>query len=254
MSEEETLCVRKERRYKTCDDQKLQCDTFVEFDEPKHGNIIDLSASGLRMLSEGKFIVGQAFLTELKTDRLHGVFPGVIRRIEPWMDGKSLLGVQLLEPIPDDVLETLAHENVINRRREDRVDWGQTARLEWELGEESVEVEIKDCSQGGLKIVSPSPIPEDARLRLHVLSEETGHDTVIAAKAIWQRNLDEGCETGLAFITREMPELVAQQLASRTPVAVAQQAARRRAMRLSVLAVAISAVLGFCLLHIGLTG
>jgi hypothetical protein len=253
MAEEESLCVRRERRYKTCDDQTLHCDTFVEFDEPVHGSIIDISPSGLRMLSEGKFAVGQAFLTELSTDRLHGVFPGIVRRVEPWVDGKSVLGVQLLEPIPGDVLEILAHEKVINRRREDRVQWGQTAKLDWELGEESIDVEIKDCSQGGLKVMTQVEIPPDARLRLHVKSEATGEDPIIAAKTIWQREVENGHEAGLAFITREMPEVVANIIASGVAVD-ASPAPKNRSIRLSVLAAAVAAVLGFCLLQIGFVG
>jgi hypothetical protein len=253
MAEEESLCVRRERRYKTCDEQALHCDTFVEFDEPVQGSIIDISPSGLRMLSDGKFAVGQAFLTELKTDRLHGVFPGIVRRVEPWVDGKSVLGVQLLESIPNDVLEILAHENVINRRREDRVRWGQTAKLDWELGEETIDVEIKDCSQGGLKILTQVEIPPDARLRLHVNSDDTGEDTIIAAKTIWQRKVDGGHEAGLAFITREMPEVVANIIASGATIDV-PLTPKERAIRISVLAAAVAAVLGFCLLQIGLVG
>ncbi|QDT12361.1 PilZ domain-containing protein [Planctomycetes bacterium K23_9] len=253
MEDEATLCVRKERRYKTCDDQSLRCDTFVEFDEPVQGNVIDISPGGLRMLSEGTFKIGQPFVTELKTNELHGVFPGIVRRVEPWVDGKSVLGVQLLESIPEEVLESLAHENVINRRREDRVDWRQNAKLNWELHESQVDIEIQDCSSGGLKIALKEPLPEGARLRIHVLSPDTDEETIIAAKTVWQSERKGTFEAGLAFITREIPDLVADVL-SHGMVAEVDSLNRKRSMRRSVLVAAVATVLCLALTQTGLLG
>ncbi|MGB7346025.1 MAG: PilZ domain-containing protein [Pirellulaceae bacterium] len=253
MDEEATLCVRKERRYKTCDDQTLHCDSFVEFEDPVQGNVIDISPSGLRMLSEGTFKVGQAFLTELKTDQMHGVYSGIVRRVEPWVNGKSVLGVQLLETIPDDVLEALANEHVINRRREDRVDWKQAATVNWELHDQPIDVEIQDCSMGGLRIASQQQIPAGARLRIQVTSNDGEDETLIAAKTVWQSELAEGFEVGLAFITRDLPERVAE-IVNKQPSVEAAAQQRKRSMRLSVMVAAVTAVCCFSLFRIGVLG
>ena len=104
MNNEETLCKRKERRFKTCEENGLKCLVFVDVNEPVSGTVIDVSPSGLRLLVEGRPNIGDPFITELTSNRLHGVFPGIIRRVTPWVDGKYVLGVQLLETIPDSCL------------------------------------------------------------------------------------------------------------------------------------------------------
>jgi len=252
MEDDATLCARKERRYKTNDDQSLQCDTFVEFDDPVQGNVIDISPSGLRMLSEGSFKIGQAFITELKTDQLHGVFPGVVRRVQPWVDGKSVLGVQLLEPIPDDVLEALATENVINRRREDRVEWQQPAKLNWELHDSQVDIDIQDCSPGGLRISLSEPIPEGTRLRIQVPSGRDQEDVTIAAKTVWQTEKDGNHEAGLVFITRDLPDMVADVLRQNDDVE--ESTTTKRTVRIGILAAAVAAVFCLALTQTGLLG
>ena len=207
MSEQETICRRKERRFKTSDDQSLLCDTAVHEEDVIQGTVIDISSSGLRLLCEGNFKVGQTFTTELKTDRSHGTYGGVIRRVEPWMGGKFVLGCQLLDTIPDSVLETLSHEGVVNRRRDDRVQWNQAAKISWELQPGETDIQIQDCSPGGLKLSSAVPLPDDLRLRIRVdVSDD--EQMVVDAKTIWQREQEDGVQAGLAFTKREIPDAI----------------------------------------------
>jgi hypothetical protein len=207
MDAQTTFSRRKQRRYKTCDEQPLRCVTFVEFEDPVEGTVIDLSANGLRLLCGGQFAVGQAFLTELKTDRLHGVFPGVVRRVQPWTEGKSVLGCQLLESIPDNLLAALATEGVLNRRDHARFQWKQPAKATCELQSSEIDIEIQDCSLGGLKIYTQTEIPDAARLRIRV-GMEGGEQEVVNAKTRWQKKHHDGYLAGLAFTSQKIPEVI----------------------------------------------
>lgn len=211
MSSNEPLEQRREQRYVASGDD-LQTETFIEFNDPIEGTVIDISPHGLRLLCQGSFAVDQAFVTELKTDRLHGVFPGIIRRVDPWVDGKSVLGCELLEPIPADVLETLAREEAINRRCEDRVEWTQSAKLSYELQPGEIDVEVKDCSLGGMKIATASTIPNDVCVRMQV-DVGDGEEVVIDARTVWQNETEDGCSVGLSF-TKRVPQIVADVLAA----------------------------------------
>ncbi len=213
MTSDRTLHNRKEPRYQTCDDQSLHCETFIDYDDPIKGTVIDISSSGLRLLCRGDFVVGKAILTELKTDQLQGVFPGVIRRVEPWVDGQVVLGCQLLETVPDDLLDSLAHQAIIDRRRDARVGWKQPAKMSLELQPGEVDVEIQDCSLGGISISSQTAIPNNARARIRIEIGDQQH-VIVDAKAVWQVEHDNGCSVGLAFTKREVPALITQVLAN----------------------------------------
>lgn len=215
MKPQTELCKRKERRFKTCDQDSLQCKTFVDVKQPVSGTVIDISPGGLRLLCAGEFKVGEPFLTELATDEMKGVFPGIIRRIEPWTDGKCVLGCQLLENIPDELLDELSLEGAINRRRDARVAWAQPALMSCELRSGEDEIKIIDCSHGGLKIFSKSRIPENVMLRIR--TEMEGEKIVIEAKAIWQTEQDDGFYAGVSYTTRDVPEAVARILEEKAP-------------------------------------
>ncbi len=221
MNNEETLCKRKERRFKTCEENGLKCLVFVDVNEPVSGTVIDVSPSGLRLLVEGRPNIGDPFITELTSNRLHGVFPGIIRRVTPWVDGKYVLGVQLLETIPDSILETLANESVINRRGGDRVEWRQPAIISWELNTEDVEIEIQDCSRGGLKLFSKTKLPMDANMRI-LVQVAAGEEMVMEGVTVWERKADavpvEGWHYGLAFTRKEIPAAVRKVLGELDPV------------------------------------
>ncbi len=205
-------CRRKERRFKTRDPDALRCDTSVNEEDPRPGTVIDISSRGLRFLCSGQFKVGQSFSTELKTDRSHGTFRGEIRRVQPWTGGKTVLGCQLIDRIPEEVLQNLAREGVVNRRSDERVEWNQPAKMSWELQQGEINVEIKDCSTGGLKIRSPKPIPDDLLVRIRV---DMGDDDplVIDARPVWQVQQDDHCVAGLAFTDFGIPEAVIRFLA-----------------------------------------
>tara|TARA_R110002049_G_scaffold2750_2_gene21596 strand:- start:442598 stop:443461 length:864 start_codon:yes stop_codon:yes gene_type:complete len=207
MNEDETLGRRKEPRFKTEDAERLQCDCFHEDEQPRRGSIIDMSTHGVRFLCNGGFRIGQVVLIELKTDRSFGAFGGIIRRVDPWVGGQTVYGCELIEPLTGDVLETLARERIVNRRNEDRVCWNQPAKMTWELHSGEIDIEIQDCSTGGLKVLSPTTIPDDVRLRIRVEADE---DIVIEAKSVWQVKQDDQCHAGIAFINRHCPDAVAQ--------------------------------------------
>lgn len=226
----------------------MQGDCIVNDDEPKQGTVIDISSSGMRFLCDGKFSVGQSFSIELKTDRSHGNFEGVIRRVEPWMGGQSILGCELVDTIPNEVLGELAHEGIVNRRRDERVDWNQPAKITWELHPGDVDIEIKDCSLDGLKITSQTPIPDNVRLRICVDMGDQDQ-VVVDAKTVWQLEQADQCVAGLAFTKREAPETVKRLLAKDDATeATEQKTNHRSSIRRSILVATVIVVFGLALL------
>lgn len=245
---------RRERRFVTCGSDLLQTKTFIEFDEPTDGTVIDVSSHGLRLLCNGKFTIGQPFLTELATDRLLGVFPGIIRHIEPWVEGKSVLGCQLLEPIPDRILETLARENVINRRGDKRAAWNQRAKMSWELQPGEVDIEIQDCSSGGMMISSQVEIPSDVCVRVRIATPD-GQQVVVDARTAWQNEDIEGYCSGLAFTKPEVPGVIADVLArGNSDRGLMKAVLKQSSMRPSILVAATVVACGLAILQTGLWG
>lgn len=164
--------------------------------------MVDLSTSGIRLLCRGDFEIGQTIAFELTTDRSHGIYRGVIRRAEPWVDGQTILGCKLDQPIPDSVLENLSSEGVLDRRNDDRVRLKQKATVRWPLHQGEVDVEVQDYSTGGMKIVSQAPIPDDVRLRVRIDVEDS-EQLVIDVKSVWQDDSEEGHVAGVTYTHQE---------------------------------------------------
>lgn len=207
MGDSEPICNRREPRYRICDGQELACDTA--FNERLHeGAVVDVSSMGMRVRCDGKFKVGLPIAIELKTDRSHGIYGGTIRRVEPWVAGQSVLGCQLDDPIPDEVLEELASTGIVNRRCDERVTWDKTAAMSWELQPGEIEIEIRDYSPGGMRVYAETPIPEHVRLRIRVETEDE-EDVIVAATSVWKVDSNEGCHAGLAFTSSDAPRQLA---------------------------------------------
>ena len=205
---------RKEPRYKTSDDQRLHCRTAIDVpgqDQIWEGITVDISSSGMRLLSRGSFQVGQPIWTELKTTRSHGVYRGNVRRIEPWVGGQLILGCSLRDTIPNEVLQELASEGIINRRADGRFSIAVPGTISWPLSSEEIDVEIKDYSSGGMKLHSAEKIPEHTRLRVRF--ESGGQDITLEAKTAWSRRGDHGWITGVGLVDRDAPTVVAETLA-----------------------------------------
>ncbi len=206
---DQTICHRRERRFKASVESPLACETALGEGELLPGTVVDLSTRGVRLLCEGQFEPGQPISTELTTDRSHGVYRGVVRRVEPWVGGQSILGCSLNDPIPDSVLDELFHEGVVCRRTEERISLCEKAKVTWPLNREEVEVDLQDYSTGGMRILSSVPIPDDVRLRLRIeVSEETS--LIVDAKSVWKEESEDGCIAGIAFTHRDTPVKVAE--------------------------------------------
>jgi hypothetical protein len=194
--------LRREQRFKPRDKRLSFCDAEGDEENAQAGSVIDLSTSGIRLLCRGQFEIGQSIAFELTTDRSHGVYEGMISRAEPWVDGQTVLGCKLAQPIPESVLEDLTSEGALNRRLDDRVHLNQKATVRWPLHQGEVDVEVQDYSTGGMKIVSSAPIPDDVRLRVRI-DLEGDEQLVIDVKSVWQDSSDEGCVSGVTYTHQE---------------------------------------------------
>ena len=185
-----SICNRRERRYKTNNEKLLRCETAVEEGGLRLGYVLDLSSTGIRLICQGQFEVGQTIHTLLHTDRPQGLYKGTVRRVEPWVNGKSVLGCSLCNRIPNSVLEELAADGVVNRRSDDRhgLDWNAT--VSWQLNPGEVDVRLKDYSYGGMRVESPIALPDDAHLRIRI--ELVDDELVLEGKSVWQQPSTNG--------------------------------------------------------------
>ncbi|MFK8113920.1 MAG: PilZ domain-containing protein [Rubripirellula sp.] len=210
---DQSICSRKERRYKTNGENLLRCETALESGGLRRGSILDLSATGMRMVCDGKFNVGEVFTVELNTDRSHGMYRGVVRRVDPWVDGKTILGCSLNDVIKEEVLSVLADEGVLDRRSDSRVEMIKEAKVSWQLQPGEVNAELRDCSNGGLRLIAWDPIPQGCRLRVRILHEDNNWIEV-EGNSVWRRELDQGAFVGVAFTQKDAPSIVAPLLES----------------------------------------
>ena len=208
-----TVDTRKEPRFKTGEgDKQLHCETTLSVCGIRRGTVVDISKSGIRLLCEGAFEVGQPIFTELTTDRSHGIYQGLIRRVEPWNNEMSILGCSLDDPIPEDVLEELAGDGVVNRRAEDRMEIEEKAKVSWQLNNgQEFEVDVKDYSPGGMRLASTIDIPANVRLRVRF--DRAGEEPVVVeAKAVWYAWTGKDIEAGVQFTDAESPRRFASHI------------------------------------------
>jgi hypothetical protein len=144
---------------------------------------------------------------ELITNESHGVYRARVLRLESWTGGQSILGCSLQDTIPNEVLERLANEGVINRRTDGRFRIAQPATVRWPNCPETLQVELRDYSSGGMKLWSSEPIPDDVRLRLSF--ERGGKEVALIARSVWTRPSEGGWVSGIAFTTLGTDALVA---------------------------------------------
>jgi hypothetical protein len=202
---------RQEQRFKVGKGSLPACGTEANGGKTRRGTVVDLSCSGIRLLCAGTFGIGQTISTELTTDRSHGVYKGVIRRVEPWVDGQSLLGCKLDDQIPESVLEGLSSEGAVNRRSEDRINMNHKATVRWPLQQGEVDVEVQDYSTGGMRISSSLPIPDDVRMLVRIDLADNDQ-LVIDVKTVWQHDSDDGCVAGVTYTHQETHDAVARAL------------------------------------------
>lgn len=215
---DQSICTRKERRYKTNDDNLLRCETALEEGGLRHGRVLDLSSTGLRMVCEGKFSAGAAFTVQLTTDRSHGMYRGVVRRVDPWVGGKTVIGCSLNDTIPDSVLEELARQEVVDRRSDERIEIVRQVKISWQLQAGEIDGELRDCSYGGMKLQTKTAVPMDSRLRIRV-QDVDGQWIVVEGNSVWQRQQEDESYVGVAFTQKDAPGLISPLLNQKSETA-----------------------------------
>ncbi|MDE0864978.1 MAG: PilZ domain-containing protein [Rubripirellula sp.] len=202
---------RKQRRYKTNQAQALRCEAEVDSGQVTAGTVVDLSNSGMRLLCSGQFHVGEKIKISLEANSPTDMFIGVIKYVEPWVGGQTILGCNLDGGIDDSVLHKLADQGFLNRRSDPRIEVTHPATMFWPLHSDRVDIELRDYSNGGLMIHSEVSIPDDKRLRVCIDGEEDS-DLCVETKLQWKRVSDKGYVAGLAFVHNDAPQRVAKVL------------------------------------------
>ncbi len=205
---------RKEKRFQV-ESERLRC--RIAADEPGKNDVfdgvtVDISPSGMRLLTQGNFQCGQPIWTELLTNRSHGIYRGNVRRIEPWVGGQVILGCSLRDAIPKVVLQELASEGIINRRSDGRFTISHPAKVSWPLSADELEVELQDYSSGGMKVRSCIPIPANVRLRFRFQS--SGQEVIVESKLAWTHEFEGDWVSGVTFTQRDAPAVIAETLAN----------------------------------------
>lgn len=199
--------TRKDRRYKTSEAHVSRCQTSAEDvsaedgadifvgsveaftqDSISNGTVVDLSTSGIRLLSQGTLQAAQKIRTELLTYRSHGIYRGVVRRVEPEVGGQSILGCSLDDPMAESVLQDLANEGVVSRRAGGRIRLSHAAKSRWPLNVEETEIQIRDYPKGGIKIESPIDVPDGGSLRIE-FEADSSEPLSVQASLVWEHTL-----------------------------------------------------------------
>ena len=204
---DQSICTRRERRYKVSESM-LRCEVALEEGGVRRGTVIDLSATGLRMVCDGRFDPNAKFSVDLATDRSFGIYRGTIRRVEPWVAGKSVLGCSLDDRIPEHVLQSLSSDSIIDRRSDDRVSMYLDATVSWQLNQGCVDAELRDLSSGGMRLFAIREIPQDTRIRIQI--DLYGEMLVLEGRPVWQKRDEAGYDVGVAFTNRNAPTMVSK--------------------------------------------
>lgn len=179
-----TVDTRKEPRFTATNGaKKLQCETTLAVCGIRRGEVVDISKNGIRLLCDGSFEVGQPIFTELTTDRSHGIYQGMIRRVERWPDGGSILGCSLDDPIPDEILEQLAGDGVVSRVSD------LPLGVQRALNQQPFNQEGHEFDHSGDSVdrrnASAVDLPTNVRLRVRFDAVAEEDPVIVEAKAIW---------------------------------------------------------------------
>jgi hypothetical protein len=101
------------------------------------------------------------------------------------------LGCSFDPPLPEEDLQRLLSEGVLDRRRSDRKRVEHRASATWELNSTPTDVAIVDLSQGGFCLRSPLPAEPASRLKLQV-SSPSSLPIEAAATVQWRMQTRDG--------------------------------------------------------------
>lgn len=190
------------------------------------GTLLDLSPGGAKVLLATPFRFQQAVMLRLECPEL-SLYLCLAARVcwirptgEQWQ-----LGCSFDPPLPDEDLQRLLSEGVLDRRRCQRKRINHGATASWELNSKPTEVTIVDLSGGGFCLHSPLPAEPAGRLKLQVIGR---NDQRIDATATvqWRMQTEEGYLLGCSVPHAETNNLLQTALADESILAAQHQPSR----------------------------
>jgi hypothetical protein len=161
--------------------------------------LLDLSAGGAKMVLDEPLAFQQAvtLMMESQELHLHLAVTAQVCWIRP--DGRQWrLGCSFNPPLPQEDVERLLAEGILDRRHSQREPVEKPATAMWELNPQPTPVLISDLSRGGFCLRSALPAEPTSRLRLQVPGQ---NDEVLETTATvqWRLQVAEGYLLGCSL-------------------------------------------------------
>ena len=125
------------------------------------------------------------------------------------------LGISLVAPISDEILDQMAAYEIVDRRRDRRLRVAADAKARFELESETFDVKVLDLSQGGFSLLAPKTGQVGDRLLLIVNPNQLSSAPVLG-RICWTRDEGERHVYGCEFITSSAAATVRAGLAHRS--------------------------------------
>jgi hypothetical protein len=178
-------------------------------------SLVDLSLSGARFNIDRQLIRGDAITLRLRvpTLNLELIIPAEVS----WYGARTSrwdIGCQFRQPIPGEVLDTLAAAAYLERRRDSRSSISGEALLTQSSSAPTL-VQLKDMSQGGISFRSPCAVDLDQPLLLEVNGQ--AESLRITAQPQWQLSEGERYLVGCAFRNAHCAQVLQRSLQPSRP-------------------------------------
>ncbi len=168
------------------------------------GMLLDLSRNGIRLMLEEPIPLKKAIHLRIRAIELD--FDCTLSAEVCWIRSRGpkqwLLGCSFATDFPEEALVTLAQEGFLNRRKDPRVPISVTAFARQELMPEAINVRLEDYSRGGFRMFTPLSMNVGERA-LILVRDEGGSPLSIAARVLWQLEVDGGMFVGCGFLNPE---------------------------------------------------
>lgn len=155
--------------------------------------IVDISLNGFKLSCHMAFEFQEKLVILLpRRDGKDSILvTAEVRWVQPM--GKSWsAGCLIAESFPDDYIDEISQDGILDRRTSDRHLTDQNAVGRWELSQQDAPIAIRNVSANGLGIF----VREESEVGKRIRIKLKGSDSSITAKAVWQRKVDKGYQIG----------------------------------------------------------
>ena len=199
--------LSRSRRYKVLAPDKVRLSVRVEgAAELISAQLLDISKGGIKIAIPTSLSGHPQLTVTVESDVLPTplILATQIHWARPAEGGGCMVGGAFAPPIPDGQFRSLLDSGLLERRAFPRQEIHTVARVHWELGDSSIEAEVRDLSQEGFRLVMRQRGDRGQRTivgaRVLVNVEDCDVTTPVIGQAQWEEDSDEGTLVGCSFV------------------------------------------------------